>query len=323
MQWKELKARLLEVGLANLTGEPADRYIARSAAGPGAGGSGAVFFAMGSHRVKFGLNPASSIGIAHRGNGVADLYFDGQLIPGRLLDPGCHCPDQAFITVTGSCIFHCRYCNVPGSGGKRKTIDEILSLVESVRHRIQAISITSGVQTSIEEEEAYVLEVLKHLSFFGLPVGVSIYPADDGTPGRLKALGVSEVKFNIEAATPELFAKLCPGLDYDRLWTVLDRSVEIFGRGRVFSNVIVGLGETDAELDACIRKLASHGVIPVLRPLNPVAGFAGTPRPSAGRLEHAFAVHLRALEDEELDCGEALTMCTRCAGCDLVPGRDE
>ncbi len=57
MQWKELKARLLEAGSVRLTGEPAEQFIARSAAGPGAGGSGAVFFAMGSHRVKLALNP--------------------------------------------------------------------------------------------------------------------------------------------------------------------------------------------------------------------------------------------------------------------------
>ena len=55
-------------------------------------------------------------------------------------------------------------------------------------------------------------------------------------------------------------------------------------KNRVFSNVIIGLGETDAELEACIRKLTSHGVIPVLRPLNPVAGLTGFARPTAERL---------------------------------------
>ena len=64
-----------------------------------------------------------------------------------------------------------------------------MAMVESVRHRIHAISITSGVQESIEEEEAYVLEVVKHLAFFNLPIGVSIYPTEK-TPDRLKELGV-------------------------------------------------------------------------------------------------------------------------------------
>jgi biotin synthase-related radical SAM superfamily protein len=322
MQWKELKARLLSAGAVSLIGEPADQFIARSAAGPGAGGGGAVFFSMGSHRVKLALDPMSTTEIVHRGDGIADLCFEGGLIAGRLLEPGFHCPDQAFITVTGSCVFRCRYCSVPKIGGRRKSISEIMGMVESVRHRIHAISITSGVQKSIEEEEVYVLEVVKHLAFFNLPIGVSIYPAEK-TPDRLKELGVCEVKFNLEAATPALFARMCPGLDYDRLWQVLDRSVELFGKNRVFSNVIIGLGETDAELEGCIRQLTSRGVIPVLRPLNPVAELAGTPRPTAERLKKVFAIHEQVLEAAGLDARQALTMCTNCAGCDLVPGRDE
>jgi len=321
MQWKDLKARLLAAGTVQLTGEPADQYIARSAAGPGAGGIGSVFFAMGSHRVKLALSPLSSIEIAHRGNGTADLFFEGQRIYGHLLEPGFHCPDQAFITVTGSCIFSCKYCSVPRIGGKRKSIAEIREMVESVHDRIHAISITSGVLTSIEEEEAYVLEVVKNLSSCNLPIGVSIYPTAT-TPDRLKERGVAEVKFNLEAATPELFSRMCPGLDYGLLWQVLDRSVHLFGKNRVFSNVIIGLGETDAELETCIKNLTSHGVIPVLRPLNPVAALAGTPRPSAERLKKIFAIHKRALAAAGLDPRQAMTMCSNCAGCDLVPGRD-
>ena len=251
----------------------------------------------------------------------ADLFFEGQRISGYLLEPGFHCPDQAFITVTGSCIFSCKYCSVPRIGGKRKTLQEIIEMVESVRDRVHAISITSGVLLSIEEEEAYVLDVVKHLSSFNLPIGVSIYPTAR-TPDLLKELGVAEVKFNLEAATPEIFSEMCPGLDYDLLWQVLDRSVQIFGKNRVFSNVIVGLGETDSELETCIKNLTSHGIIPVLRPLNPVSKLAGTPRPSAERLKKIFAIHERALLEAGLDPCLAVTMCTNCAGCDLVPGRD-
>lgn len=321
MRWEDLKAHLLAVGRARLTGEPAEQYIAYSAAGPGAGGRGAVFFAMGNQRVKLALSSESSIEIVHVGNGTVDLFYEGQHISGHLLMPGFHCPDQAFITVTGSCIFSCRYCSVPRMGGRRKTIEEIRQMVESVRDRIHAISITSGVLTSVEEEETYVLEVVKHLTSYNLPIGVSIYPTA-GTPDRLKELGVVEVKFNLEAATPELFSRMCPGLDYELIWRVLDRSVQVFGKNRVFSNVIVGLGETDAELETCIKTLTSVGVIPVLRPLSPVAGLTGMERPTAERLKKIFAIHTRALADNGLDPRVAKTMCTNCTGCDLVPGKD-
>ena len=321
MRWKDLKAHLLAVGRARLTGEPAEQYIAYSAAGPGAGGSGAVFFSVGNQRVKLALSSESSVEIVHAGNGAADLIFEGQHISGHLLRPGFHCPDQAFITVTGSCIFSCRYCTVPRIGGKRKTIEEIRHMVESVRDRIHAISITSGVMTSVEEEETYVIQVVKHLTSYNLPIGVSIYPTA-GTPDRLKEVGVSEVKFNLEAATPELFSRMCPGLDYGLIWQVLNRSVRVFGKNRVFSNVIVGLGETDTELETCIKTLTSLGVIPVLRPLNPVAGLAGMERPTAERLKKILEIHTLALADSGLDPRLAMTMCTNCAGCDLVPGKD-
>ncbi|OPY35714.1 MAG: lipoyl synthase [Methanoregula sp. PtaU1.Bin051] len=321
MRWQDVKAELLAAGPARLTGAPADEYITRSAAGPGAGGEGSVFFSMGGHRVRLSLDEMSDLEVIHRGGGVADLFHGSLQLNGRLERPGLHCPRQAYITVTGSCAFHCRYCPVPALRGQRKTIPEIVRLVESVRDRVTAISLTSGVLTTIGEEETYVRTVVKALRHFGLPIGVSIYPTEL-TPDRLHDLDVAEVKFNIEAATPEIFGEMCPELDYDRIWGVLERSVALFGRNRVFSNVIVGLGETDAEMEECIRRLTARGIIPVLRPLNPVAALSNRERPSAERLRRIFAMHEKALADEGLDTRVAQTMCTSCTGCDLVPGRD-
>jgi biotin synthase-related radical SAM superfamily protein len=321
MRWQDVKAELLAAGSARLTGAPADEYITRSAAGPGAGGGGSIFFSMGVHRVRLSLDEMSDLEVIHRGGGVADLFHGSLQLNGRLERPGLHCPKQAYITVTGSCAFHCKYCPVPPLKGQRKSIPGIVRMVESVRDRVTAISLTSGVLTTIEEEEAYVLEVVKALLPFGLPIGVSIYPTGL-TPDRLHELGVVEVKFNIEAATSRLFGEMCPELDYDLIWGVLERSVALFGKNRVFSNVIIGLGETDAEMEECIRRLTARGIIPVLRPLNPVAALSNHERPSADRLLRIFALHEKALADEGLDTREAQTMCTSCTGCDLVPGRD-
>jgi biotin synthase-related radical SAM superfamily protein len=210
---------------------------------------------------------------------------------------------------------------VPASHGPRKTVEEIVSLVGEVAGSVDAIALTSGIAVSVEEEVEYVCRVIQALRSFALPIGVSIFPTP-ATPGRLAALGVSEVKFNLEAATPALFAALCPGLSYETVWDALEASVPLFGRGHVFSNVIIGLGETDDELDACIDRLVELGVIPVLRPLNPVAGCRGLPRPDAERLVRA-ARHLRsALGRAGLDPTAAQSMCGACTGCDLAAWRD-
>jgi biotin synthase-related radical SAM superfamily protein len=319
MHGQELKAALLAVGKAKLTGKDATPYISSSSAGPGAGGEGSVFFSDGTMRVRFSRSDSSPIEIHHTGDGSATLRYGEIVLTGRLEPIGLHCPEQAYITVSSGCIFNCHYCNVPRLPKRRKPLKEIHAMVDAIKDRIDAISITSGVFSDIHEEEDYVCEVVCDLAGFGLPIGVSIYPTEQ-TPGRLHKLGVKEVKFNLECATPGLFAKLCPGHDRALITRVLQESVRLFGRGHVFSNVILGLGETDEEMKSCIRDLAAMGVISVIRPLNPIAGFSGCRRPDADRLLRIAGYHEKALESEGLDPGDALTMCARCRGCDLVPG---
>jgi biotin synthase-related radical SAM superfamily protein len=321
MDWLELKAALLEAGIARLTGVPADRYISHSAAGPGAGGPGSVFFALGDRRVRLAIGSGGPVEIMHAGGGIAVLSAEGIHVTGRLEPADLHCPRQAYITVSGSCIFRCRYCPVPGIHGGRKTPGEIMHMIEQNRNEIDAISITSGVAESIEEEESCVAALVERLSVFGIPIGVSIYPTSR-SPEMFHSLGVAEVKWNIEAATQEIFHQMCPGLDYSLIRTALACSVPLYGRGHVFSNVIVGLGETDAEMEDCIRNLAGMGVIPVLRPLNPVADLTGNSRPAKERLIRLFRVHASVLSNAGLDPCRARTMCSACTGCDLVPGRD-
>lgn len=321
MRWHELKAELLAVGSCRLTGADASSYSVQSAAGPGAGGPGSVFFSAGGQRVRLTQTSTSPVEIVHEGNGRAFLRYKSIFLPGILEQPALHCPRQAYVTVSGRCIFSCKYCPVPSIEGTVKTPDEIAALIDSVADQIDAISITSGVLESIEDEEQRVLAVLRRIMPVEMPVGVSIYPGPD-TPEVLYSEGVSEVKFNLEAATPDLFRKMCPELSYDGMLGSLDDSVTLFGRGNVYSNVIIGLGETDEEMDACIRLLTERGVIPVLRPLTPAADLAAYRRPDADRLLRIAGFHRDALKRAGLDTRNAKTMCTFCTGCDIVPGRD-
>jgi biotin synthase-related radical SAM superfamily protein len=322
VEWTALKARLLSLGRVRFTGDIPAEYISRSAAGPGAGGPGSVFFSAGGvGRVRLEIGTGGPVELRYSGGGNAVLYLENEAIEGRLAEVPFHCPRQAYITVSSGCIFSCRYCNVPALPRKRKTIGEIVRMVEEVRDQIDAISITSGVYQDPAEEDQYVCQIIRELTRFGIPIGVSIYPVD-GTPDRLFALGVAEVKFNIEAATDQLFSRVCPGLDREGIWIALRKSVELFGRGRVFSNLIIGLGETDPDLEDCIQSLTRIGVIPVIRPLNPVQSFAGAGRPTPERLLKIALIQKETLDDAGLDPTGALTMCPACTGCDLTPGRD-
>jgi biotin synthase-related radical SAM superfamily protein len=321
MEWKRLKAELLAANTVRLEGEPCTEFISRSTAGPTAGGEGSVFFSGDGRRVRLSIAREGHVRLHHHGGGRVTIRIGDQEIPGMLEPAGLHCPRQAYVNVSERCIFHCRYCTVPLLGGGTKDLAVIESRVREVLDRVDAIAITSGVSDSLEGEERRVRSLVKRLAPLGKPIGVSIYPTPD-TPKRLHELGVAEVKWNLEAATPEIFARMCPGLDYNAIWKALRDSVKLFGKGAVYSNIIFGLGETDEELERCIEDLTSSGIIPVLRPLNPAAELANAPRPSAERILRVCGILDAALRRHGLDTRKARTMCTACTGCDLVPGRD-
>jgi biotin synthase-related radical SAM superfamily protein len=122
-----------------------------------------------------------------------------------------------------------------------------------------------------------------------------------------------------------IFERVCPGLSLDYILSSLENAVRVFGKNRVSSNFIIGLGETDACVQEGIETLTSMGVIPNLRPISPHPlrkGEIAVDRPSGYRLMLLARLNKSALERHGLDVRVAQTMCLPCTGCDLTPQRD-
>ncbi len=319
----ELKAFLISIGSVSVASSLIPRARG-STAGPGAG-TGSVFFRTGEKRVRLSVNKDSPISI-QRAEGVGNvvLFYEGkELIRGKLEPAPAHCPEQAFITLCERCIFDCKYCPVPKLQGHVKSEEEVLSIVDEVLNtgNLKAISLTSGVETSVEGEVERVLKLLPALKKYNVPIGVSVYPTA-GCSRKFYEAGVSEVKYNVETMDSEIFKKVCGDLTLDYILDKLKEAVDIFGKNRVFSNFIIGLGESDASVQKGIETLAKMGVIPVLRPVNPHplrVGDCFTERPSPERLLRLAKIEAEILEKYELNPGIAMTMCLKCTGCDLVP----
>lgn len=318
--WKTVKAGLLEIGSAKVIGESADDFIAKSSSGPGLGGNGSIFFEKDSRRIRLNISEKSPVALIHHGNGSADIIFKGEKIEGHLEKPGQHCPKQAFITISGSCIYRCGYCSVHKIQAMRKSVDKIIGLVKNAGE-IEAISLTSGVAFSPKEEEENTVSVVKALKEFRVPIGVEIYPLE-GTSKRLFDAGVSEVKFNLETSTPKLFEKFCPAMDRDLIEKELIESVKLFGKNHVFTNIIIGLGEIDEDVEKILNRLGSFGIIASLRPLTPANEVSEFSRPSADRILKLFEIQKDVMKKYGLDPKKAETMCVKCTGCDLMPLSD-
>ncbi len=297
-----------------------------STAGPGAGEKN-VFFRSGGRRVRLSVVGSSPLKLAElEGDEVAIIENCVEIARGVLERPLLHCPRQAYITVSERCIYDCKFCAVPKLWGGVKSKERVVEMVTRARDtgELEAISLTSGVERSPEDEVAKVADIVRSLRRFDLPIGVSVTPAPRSSE-ILREAGADEIKYNVECLDRELFGRVCPGVSLEKIKMALSDAVGRFGENRVFSNVIIGLGESDRALREGIEELAEMGVLPVTRAVYPHplrVGEMEMSRPSAGRLIELARYVRRVLDEHGLRGDVAETGCYRCTGCDLIPHRD-
>jgi biotin synthase len=138
-------------------------------------------------------------------------------------------------------------------------------------------------------------EVFKHLTALikmvrqktSVPISVSCQPTDNETIRQLAEAGAERIGIPVDAATPEVFDKvkgLSAGGPYrwERQFELLNYAVEVFGRGKVSTHLIVGLGETEREMVKTIQQCVDIGVLPALFAFTPISGalLENKPQPS-------------------------------------------
>jgi biotin synthase-related radical SAM superfamily protein len=324
----EIKAQLLSVGSADID-EALLRGTTRTtvpSSGPGAGLE-SFFLKSGGHRVRLSINSHSPLKIAGDSQEVAVIRDGVELVRAELEPALCHCPEQAYLTISGRCIYDCKFCPVPRLRGEVKSQERILQLVEEAERtgRLRAIALTSGVERSPEDEARVAVQEVKALrERYDLPIGVSVYPSKTSSED-LYAAGATEVKYNVETLSSPLFQKCCPDLSLPLILRSLEKAVDIFGRNKVTTNFIIGLGESDECVRFGASRLADMGVIPILRPISPHplrTGEIQVQRPSTDRRLKLGRMLRRVLDERGLCADRAESMCLACTGCDLTTHRD-
>lgn len=323
----EKKAILVSIGSATIDKSLlGSTFRTTATAGPGAGGC-SFFIRSGDHRVRLGINPASLLKVIPSGDQVLVMRGDEIITSGYLESPLCHCPGQAYITVSERCIFDCKFCPVPKLHGHVKDFETVLEMVRKAQEtgELRAISLTSGVAESPEKEVSNMVGIVKVLHReYDVPIGVSVYPTETSSED-LYAAGADEIKYNVETMDHSIFYRVCPGLSLEFILGSLQKAVKIFGKNHVFTNFIIGLGEDDNCVHEGVIKLAAMEVIPVLRPISasPLRkGQIVIDRPGPERLLRLARMTREILDMNGMDARKARTMCLPCTGCDITPHRD-
>jgi biotin synthase-related radical SAM superfamily protein len=311
--------------------------ISRSTAGPGAGKRSAVF-SFGGMRVKKGISYDSGEFELVDDNGTLSLTRQGRPFIDRVeIRPVVfHSPEQAFFNLDQRCIYNCRFCTSPllkGDATKSLTDEKIVEMIRDSMNEQNVISValTSGVVGSVDETVKRMASCVKAIrsEFPNIPIGVEPYVDSEDQIIMLRDAGATEMKINLETPRKDIFERICPELNYSLILEMLKTSVKIFGRGKVTTNLIFGIGETDDDLADCMRTLASFGCVPGLRGIRVnemnmenMASIGIVCDVNAKRMIHLAHMQKKILQEYDLTTHSFRTMCFECGCCDLVPFKD-
>jgi len=353
------KAELISAG--RLYVDPAIRLpfpTGRSTAGPGAGGRSIALAFFGT-RVKLGISrkrpdgdgdrpqnfelvflpdPAAaatkSCGLAC-GCGRYAILKDGMpfIDEVKIISDAYHAPEQCFLNLRNRCVFDCAFCNSPALESdflESYSPSDFAAIVDKAIKEggAKSVAFTSSVPSSVDEQVGLMAECVRLVrqKHPDIEIGVEPLCLDLTQVQKLKDAGADELKLNLQSYDESVFSRVCPNIDRKRLLATVEGASAIFGRGKVTSNIIYGLGESDECVLEGVKWLAERGVVANLRALRVNDGnrerltgaLSFTPeKPSPERMEGLAETHAKILADYGLSTSTFKTMCFPCKCCDL------
>ena len=249
-----------------------------------------------------------------------------------------HNPRQLFYSLYEYCSMDCKFCPLSLIEGPRgDTLELMLEHIDRFgTENLDCIGITSAIPSHLRADEvalemAQVVRALRKKVGPDLPIGVSPKQPSREVLLALRDAGANEVRLNLETYDPALARLLMPNKNPKITLRSIKEASKIFGRGKVSSNIILGIGETDEDVIMAIRELAELGAIATFYPYDLVPerdeelkrltdGRSG--RPTAERLYRLALVHKQILDEFGLDPNGLKTMCPKCGASHIMPGKD-
>ena len=112
-----------------------------------------------------------------------------------------------------------------------------------------------------------------------VPISISCQPLSSENIRHLAEAGAERIGIPLDVATEKLFDRIKgPAAKgpycWEKQFKLLSEAVHIFGKGKVSTHLIVGLGETERQMVEIIQRCVDMGVLPALFAFTPIAGTA-------------------------------------------------
>lgn len=173
----------------------------------------------------------------------------------------------------GKCEANCAFCpqarESSASSDRLSRISwpefKLESVIESwpPPGQFRRICVQTICYPEVVEDVVEIVGRLRHVT--KLPISVAIHPISIPELEKLRDVGVSSIGVAIDASTAELFDEI-KGRDRDSHYRwknhnqALQDALTIFGKGRVTTHLIVGLGESEFEAAKFIAEMYQNDV---------------------------------------------------------------
>jgi radical SAM protein (TIGR04043 family) len=191
----------------------------------------------------------------------------------------------------------CRFCAIEASlaAGDTTAVKTPAQLAEvaeaAVRlDGVRQMVMTTGTTTGHDRGARHLARCVRAVKAAvpDLPVQVQCEPPareDLAALTELRDAGADAVGIHVESLDDEVRRRWMPGkaeVPLTQYWAAWHEAVRLFGRNRVSTYLLVGLGEDPGELVAGAEELARAGVYPFVVPFRPLAGTLATEIDGAG-----------------------------------------
>jgi biotin synthase-related radical SAM superfamily protein len=308
-----------------------------SSAGP-AIGSKSITFEFNKHRIKLGITRNKNVQFhLQKNSDTFSIIKNGvtYIDDVKIISNAYHAPEQLFMNLQVKCIYDCLFCEQNENSSNIHRYFNSSNLFAFLKRAlnnpsIQSAAFTSGIYpdiTAVNKELCSAINIVKKLRS-DLPIGVEPYIYGPNNIDMLKNAGADEIKINLQIPDKHLFRSLCPNMNYSHILNMLDHAIEIFGRGKVCSNILFGLGESDESVLEAVEELALRGVTPTLRMVRLNQNISEKIKNKLGkkpmyvnahRILNLGYEHKNILIKYGLTPTSFHTMCHRCCCCDLTP----
>ena len=170
--------------------------------------------------------------------------------------------EATFLIGGDTCTRRCDFCDIATGRPQPLDLDEPRRVAESVRSMGLRYSTVTGVARDDQPDGAAGLyaETIRQIHALNPNTGVEILPPDFGAVpelvGQVFDARPEVFAHNLETV-PRIFKRIRPAFTYDKSLRVLSmaREAELVTK----SNLILGMGEEDHEIEAAIRDLHDAG----------------------------------------------------------------